>query len=379
MLFKDIPGHEKVKEKLIRAVREQRVSHTQLFLGAEGSHKLALAIAYAQYVNCENRTAEDSCGVCPSCVKYQKLAHPDLHFIYPVAPKKNINKPESADFISEWRELLLETNQLITIDDWHHKIELEGKKTIINVKDCGNIIQKLSLKSYESEYRVVVMWMVERLYHDAAPKLLKVLEEPPEKTLILLVAENQDLLLNTIKSRTQLVKILPYSYDEIRSILLEKGIAGDVANDVAIRSQGNLHKAFELAGEGSRHAEYFGYVRNWLRACFAASITQITDTIGKFSKGNREDIRHFLEYTQELIRDAMLVNRGAAELTYRYGEEKTFVQNISPYIHPDVLPGFYKELNDAIYQISHYGNVNIILTDLSFKMSNFFHMPQSKA
>ncbi len=379
MLFKDIPGHKKVKEKLIRAVQEQRVSHTQLFLGAEGSHKLALAIAYAQYVNCEHRTADDSCGVCPSCIKYQKLAHPDLHFIYPVAPRKNISKPESTDFIKEWRELLMETNQLITIDDWHHKIELEGKKTIINVKDCGNIIQKLSLKSYESEYRVVVMWMVERLYREAAPKLLKVLEEPPEKTLFLLVAENQDLLLNTIKSRTQLVKILPYSYDEVRSILLEKGIAGDVASDVAIRSQGNLHKALELAGAGSRHAEYFGYLSSWLRGCFRASITEMTDAIAKFSKGNREDTRHFLEYTQELIRDAMLVNRGAAELSYRYGDEKTFVQKLSPFIHPDVLPGFYMELNDAIYQISHYGNVNIILTDLSFKMSNFLHIPQSKA
>lgn len=379
MLFKDIPGQEKIKSRLLKAVNEQRVSHTQLFLGAEGTNKLAMAIAYAQYVNCQNRTEHDSCGVCPSCVKYQNLAHPDLHFIYPVANKKGSTDCQSSDFVAEWRELLQEKNQLINIDDWHKKIDLESKKTIINTRDCNNILQKLSLKSYESEYRVVVIWMVERLFHQAAPKLLKILEEPPEKTLFLLVAENQDLILNTIKSRTQLVKFTPYPVDELRQLLIDnQGLTMEKASDIAIRSEGDLRKALLLASEDNNTTNFILF-RSWLRGCFAASITEINNAISQFSKGNREETRQFLMYGQELIRDAMLVNRGAKELSYRVGEEKAFIDKVSPYIHPDVLPGFYNELNDAIYQIGRYGNANIILTDLSFKMSNFLHTPSRNA
>jgi len=377
MQLKEIPGQEKVKSKLLRAVKEQRVSHTQLFLGAEGTNKLALAIAYAQYVNCKNRSENDSCGVCPSCVKYQKLAHPDLHFLYPISNRKDITNAVCADYIREWRELLLEKRELINLDDWHHKINLESKKTIINAKDCNNIIQKLSLKSFESEYRVVIIWMVERLFYSAAPKLLKILEEPPEKTLFLLVAENQDLILNTIKSRTQLVKVLPYPQNEVKDILIAQyGVSSEKANAIAIRAEGNLRKAIVLAMQDDFGAENFILFRSWLRGCFKASITEINHAITQFSSGNREQTIRFLHYAQELIRDAMLVNRGAQELTFRTGEEHEFLQNVAPYIHPDVLPGFYEQLNEAIFQIGRYGNVNIILTDLSFKMSNFLHTPK---
>lgn len=379
MLFKDISGQEIIKQRLIKAVNDQRVSHTQLFLGAEGTNNLAMAIAYAQYVNCKNRTEYDSCGVCPSCVKYNNLAHPDLHFIYPVANRKDIQHATSIDYISEWRELMIEKKQLINIDDWHKKIRLESKNTIINARDCSNIIKNLSLKSYESEYRVVVIWMVERLYYSAAPKLLKILEEPPEKTLFILVAENQDLILNTIKSRTQLVKFTPYPLEELRQILInDNGLSEEKASNIAIRAEGNLRKAIIMAGEDNNKANFILF-RSWLRGCFAASITQINAAVTQFSTGNREETRKFLLYAQELIRDAMLVNSGASELTYRIGEEKTFVDNVSPFIHPDVLPGFYNELNDAIFQISRYGNANIILMDLSFKMSNFLHIPNRNA
>jgi DNA polymerase-3 subunit delta' len=219
--------------------------------------------------------------------------------------------------------------------------------------------------------------MVERLFYSAAPKLLKILEEPPEKTLFLLVAENQDLILNTIKSRTQLVKVLPYPQNELKDILVEQyGVLSEKANAIAIRAEGNLRKAIVLAMQDDFGAENFILFRSWLRGCFKASITEINHAITQFSSGNREQTIRFLHYAQELIRDAMLVNRGAQELTFRTGEEQEFLQNVAPYIHPDVLPGFYEQLNEAIFQIGRYGNVNIILTDLSFKMSNFLHTPK---
>ncbi len=374
MQFKNIPGQETIKARLRKTVLEQRVSHAQLFLGAEGTHKLAIAIAYAQYINCENRTEEDSCGECPSCIKYQNLAHPDLHFIYPVANKKG-SACTSSDFATEWRELLLENNQLITLEEWHQKINIESQRTIINTRDCNNIIQQLSLKSYESEYRVVCIWMVERLYRQAAPKLLKILEEPPEKTLFLLLSENQDLIINTIRSRTQLVKCPPYPVEELRHLLTTQyTLSQERATDVAIRSEGNLKKALSLAKERTDNTHFILF-RSLLRGCFVASIEKIHGAINQLAGGNREETCKFLSHAQGIIRDAMLVHHQATELTYRVGEEKEFIEKLAPYIHPGVSEKFYQELDSAIHQITNYGNINLILTDLSFKMSNFLHTP----
>lgn len=189
MLFNKIIGQQQVKERLIQTVKENRVSHAQLFIGANGSGKLALAIAYAQYVNCKSRSETDSCGICPSCIKYEKLIHPDLHFIYPIAATKEVKKPRSADFIESWRSLLIENNYYISLNEWFEKIGIENKQGIINAEDCNSIIKTLGYKSYEAEYKVMIIWMAEKLFHAAAPKILKILEEPPEKTLFILITE----------------------------------------------------------------------------------------------------------------------------------------------------------------------------------------------
>ena len=245
MRFSEIPGQQAIKEKLIQTVTSQRVSHAQLFYGPESSAKLALAIAYAQYINCKNRktgiqdagykmqdvpdpesfiphhkspvtshqlpvTSADSCGVCPSCVKYQKLIHPDLHFIYPVATTKRVTKkPQSKLFADEWRKFFLQRPFPVNLRDWYDFIGIENKQGIINAEDCNEIITSLSYKSYESEYKVMIIWMVEKLFHSAAPKILKILEEPPEKTLLLLISEDPDQIISTIKSRCLMVRIPP--------------------------------------------------------------------------------------------------------------------------------------------------------------------------
>ena len=193
MQFSKIIGQQTIKNKLIQTVKDNRISHAQLFLGPEGCGKLGLAIAYAQFINCTGRNSEsdDSCGVCASCRKYQKLAHPDLHFIYPTSTTKEVpEKPSSKDFIGNWRSLLLDNEgAYIKLIQWYNTIGIENKQGIINVNDCTDIIRTLSYKSYESKYKVVIIWMVEKLFHSAAPKILKILEEPPDNTLILLVAE----------------------------------------------------------------------------------------------------------------------------------------------------------------------------------------------
>ena len=199
MLFKDVIGHNDLKSRLLLSVKEGRIPHAQLFFGPEGSGNLPLAFAYAQYLNCKNRQPEDSCGLCPSCIQFQKLAHPDLHFIYPVATTTTIKeKPKSLDFIAQWREFLLSNNCYVSLNDWYETIEIEKKQGIINKDDCNEIVRLLGYKSYESEYKVMVIWMVEKLFHAAAPKILKILEEPPDKTVFLLITENTDLILSTI-------------------------------------------------------------------------------------------------------------------------------------------------------------------------------------
>ena len=192
MQFSEIIGQEAIKKKLILTVKENRVSHAQLFLGPAGSGKLALAIAYAQYINCDSKSEKDSCGVCPSCQQFSKLAHPDLHFSYPIILNKTKKKEHSKDYINEWRNYLPEKYFYADLFEWYGRMETEKKQGVIGVKECNEIIRTLSYKSFEGKYKVMIIWMAERLYREAAPKLLKILEEPPEKTLFILIAEKQE-------------------------------------------------------------------------------------------------------------------------------------------------------------------------------------------
>src|ERR1700744_2084820 len=216
MQFNQIVGQEAVKQRLINTVAENRVSHAQLFLGPEGSGSLALAVAYAQYLSCENKRPDDSCGECSSCRKYQKLVHPDLHFSYPFFAK---HKEDTATtFIEQWREAFLNSPYL-TLDAWRGYLDAENKQANINIAECHQIIKKLSFKPFESAYKILILWLPEFLDKEGNA-LLKIIEEPQPNTLFLLVAQNQDQILNTILSRTQLVKIPALGYDEIREHLM---------------------------------------------------------------------------------------------------------------------------------------------------------------
>src|SRR5690606_1848704 len=261
MRFQDIIGHQSIKEHLVGTVRHNRVSHAQLFLGPEGSGSLALAVAYAQFINCENKLENDSCGQCASCRKYEKLIHPDLHFSYPFYRTKDA--PVATDFIEEWRKALL-ANPYLNFTYWRDQLEAGNKQANIPIKEAHDIIKKLSLKAFEAEYKVLIMWLPEYLDKEGNA-LLKLIEEPPAKTLFLLVAENQDKIINTIISRTQLIEGNKLSHGEMKNYLVEeKKIDPPRANEIAFIADGNMQEAFQLLHQGEENKTFDLLIR-WFR------------------------------------------------------------------------------------------------------------------
>lgn len=379
MLFKDIIGQEEVKERLRQTVQDQRVSHAQLFLGASGVGKLTLAIAYAQYVNCTNRTEDDSCGECPSCIKYEKLAHPDLHFIYPVATNKEIKKnPSSKLFVEPWRKLLISESGYITLNDWYEAIEIENKQAIINKDDCNSIITILGYKSYEAEYKVMIIWMADKLFHSAAPKILKILEEPPEKTLFILITEDQDKILATIRSRTQIVKI-PKIKDEvlIQALLDKKKCTNDEATRVVNLSDGSYQLAVKNLKSDEDEQQNFLLFRKWMRLCFKPDVTGIVSFVGDISKIGREKQKSFLNYALRTARNGILLNLNQDDLVKLENDEFDFTKNFSPFINPVNIQQFTKEFNEALFHIERNANPSILFLDLSLKSMRLLKLKEA--
>ena len=231
MRFTNVIGQNPAKERLINSVHNGRVSHAQLFLGMEGSGALPLAMAYSQFLLCKNKTESDSCRKCSSCTKTEKLIHPDIHFVYPIALQKDIRM--STDVATEWREAFLE-NPYLNLSDWFSYISAENKQPVIGVEESAEILRKLSLTTYEGEFKVMIIWHPEKMNVQAANKLLKILEEPPDKTVFILVSENEEQLLRTIVSRTQLIKMDRISDEEIKNALIEKGTSSTDAARIEI-------------------------------------------------------------------------------------------------------------------------------------------------
>src|SRR3984957_2494762 len=264
MQFKHIVGQGAIKQRLINSVNENRVSHAQLFLGPAGSGSLPLAVAYAQYLSCEHKQVDDSCGECSSCRKYEKLMHPDLHFSYPFFAK---HKEDTAiSFIEEWRDAFSH-HPYLTLDPWRGYLDAENKQANINIAECHQIIKKLSFKPFESVYKVLILWLPEYLDKEGNA-LLKIIEEPQPNTLFLLVAQNQDQILNTILSRTQLVKIPALSYDDIKNELMENYHQTEMAaSEIAYLSNGNMTDALAMLQHENK--SYHSLFVQWLRLCYA--------------------------------------------------------------------------------------------------------------
>ena len=390
MLFKDIIGHKEVINKLIQTVSDNRVSHAQLILGPEGSGKLALAIAYSQFLNCEDKQyfgenhpsglIGDACGHCRSCLKFNKLIHPDIHFIFPNATTKKVSKNNFSDnFLTEWREFLIEKNYYVSLNEWFEKLGIENKQGSINVRDCNEINRILSFKTYESEYKIMIIWMVEKLYHSAAPKILKILEEPPEKTLFLLISENHDQILPTILSRTQLIKLLKVNDNEIIEKLTQTyQIDDNAAQSIASHADGNYAEALRLLNNTDEEKFNTDLLITWLRNCFKGNLNEVITKNGTveglnilvtaFAKIGREKQKSFLNYVLKISRYCVLINFNQSELVKLSSDESKFIANFYKFISSQNIEAVSDEINKAIYHIERNANANILFMDLSLKM-----------
>jgi DNA polymerase-3 subunit delta' len=368
MQFKDIIGHTELKEHLKNTVKENRVSHAQLFLGPSGNGALALAIAYAQLINCSAPLEDDSCGTCPNCVKYNKYIHPDLHFSYPFFASRKEQTAQT--FIGEWRDAL-QNNPYLSMDDWRAACEVDNKQANINIAEAHDIIKKLSLKSYESDYKVLIMWLPEYL-DKQGNALLKLIEEPPAKTLFILVAENTDRILNTILSRTQLVKIPPYPASEIEKYLLEtNGLPQQTAAEIAWMSGGNLALARSLAEEKSE--SHFEKMVQWLRFCVTDSgKSLIAYSESELSSMGREAQKSFVRYTIQIMRAVLMEKQGLVHLQPTSTDQQGFVQKFAQHYSIDQIDEMVRLLNEAYLHIERNANSKLLFLDLSLQLVLLF-------
>lgn len=376
MQFADVLVPDAVKRQLVHTVRSQRVSHAQLFYGMEGTHVLALALAYAQYINCPNRTEEDSCGVCPSCQQFAKLAHPDLHFYFPHPAGKDLS---SYNFYNEWREIFTETNGLFTLNEWYRKIGMENKQGIINKDDIDLLMQQTALKSYESEYKVFIIWMVEKINGQIAPKLLKTLEEPDGKTLFLLITANYDQVLNTIVSRSQLLKINRFSTDELAAVIQrKKNCDYDTAHRQALMAENDLATALRIQERTETENEQFALFQEMMRYAYALyhpirnfEFQSVIQWVGKMEALGRENQKQFLRYALGMIRKCMLKNMQLDHLVPSVPDEELWIGKFKPFIRPDNVSHFYTQLNTAVKQVEANANSKMLFTDLVFSIGKY--------
>ena len=369
MQFKEVVGHHKIKEKLIHTIKGNRVSHAQLFLGSEGSGNLALAIAYAQYISCENKQENDSCGVCPSCIKFQKLIHPDLHFVYPVSTSKTVKKdPVSDDYIAQWRETIIE-NPYINHNKWYEIIDVENKQGIISKNESYEILRKLNLKTFESEYKIMIIWLPEKMNTFAANKLLKLIEEPPAKTLFLMISENSEQMLPTILSRTQLIKIPKIDNESMRNALCDRfGLSPEKAGDITHLVNGNYFEAQKLISSTEEDNDNFDQFTQFMRLSYQRKVIEIIDWVDEISRIGREKQKSFLSYSLRLIRENFMLNIKNKELVYLTKKELEFSENFSQFINQENVYQIYEELNRAHSDIEMNAYNKIVFLDLALKI-----------
>ena len=378
MYFKDVLGQEKLKMLLMQSVREGTVPHAQLFFGPRGSANLALALAFAQYVACANKQQYDACGTCSSCVKHLKFVHPDLHFVFPVATTSNIKtKPVSKNFLSEWRSLLDE-NPYFSLFDWLKHIGVGNKQGIISVEESSHILKDLSLKPYESETRIMLIWMPEKMNIQAANKLLKIIEEPPQKTLFLLVTESTENMLATVLSRTQLLKVPRHSDEEVLNYLMNRGVEQVRARMISNLVDGNINDALKLVEYVEDSEQNALNFVQWVRLCFSAlqvkDINKLVQWSEMMAKLGRESQKTFLLFASNVMRDALMKNYGVEKMMKMNVSGHNFtMEKFAPFIHADNCMEIISELNLAQLHIERNANPKILFLDTSFKIARLLH------
>ncbi len=380
MQFKDVLVSPKLKEQLLNQVHEHRISHAQFFLAQPGNHAFALAVALAQYLCCEHPTDTDSCGTCPSCVQFSKLSHPDLHIYFPNCNTKTIKKDSDSILLApEFKDFVIKNNYHITMQDWLNVLEGENKQPSINIRDCSNIINHNSMRSYMGGYKVYILWAVDRLYHSAAPKLLKTLEEPDGQSLFILISEKPDQILSTILSRTQLVKIPRLTDEELMDAL--KAAVPDIddqtIHDIAVISEGNYNKALQIYQDNAEQREMIDTFDTMMTSIMAfahqrpleeINYAQVQTLFGVIVKQGREKQKAFVELILRMLRNLLMQNTGSANLVKVTDQESGILSKFKNLnlVH---ITKMTEECNKALYHINRNGNTALIFTDLYFKLA----------
>lgn len=384
MLFKDVLGLPHIKTHLTSSADAGRIPHAQLFVGPEGSGTLPMALAYAQYLICGNKNGENEGGNAACNLKFNSFAHPDVHFAYPVANTEQAKKHAVSDhFSKEWREFLAE-QPYGNLFDWYRLIDIEKKQGQIGVDEAKEIVKKLSLKSYEGGFKVMIVWMAEKLNTAASNKLLKLIEEPPEKTVFLLLCQDEEQILQTIRSRCQILHFPPLAEEVIGDALLQKGASRQEAMQIAHEANGNFNKALDLLNKDSEDLIFEKWFVQWVRSAFKAkgnkaAIHELLLWSEELAKTGRETQKKFLHYCIMVMRQAMLLNYGVHELAYMKIHADGFqLEKFAPFVHENNILEITQELEEAIFHVERNGNAKIIFTDLSIRLTRLLHKKPTK-
>jgi len=371
MKFSQIPGQREVIEKLLRSVRQGRISHAQLFTGPAGCGSLAIALAFAQYISCENRTPEDSCGTCKSCVKYDKFIHPDQHFVFPVIKDKKNMDPVSDYYIEHWREFIGHS-PYFTLNKWLDSIEVGNAQGLIFASEASEIIKKLSLKTFESDFKIMIIWLPEKMHQATANKLLKLIEEPPDKTLFLLVSDEPDKVIPTILSRCQLVKIPSFSKLEIEEYLRNNFDPGSKkTGEISHVANGNIIRAIELCKDEASYLINLDRFRSLMRYAWKRDIISIITWSEEMAATGREAQKNFVSFALRLLRENLMLslNQAKNRLIFLAGEEAEFSTRFHPFINQNNVYPLTNEFNLAHSHVEANGNAKIIFLDLALKVT----------
>ena len=378
MRFADVIGQEELKVRLVRALDAGRVSHAQLFTGIAGAGTLPLAVAYAQYLNCRNRRDGDSCGVCPDCRQTAALAHPDLHLVFPVNKqgKKSGEVVRSDEFLPLFREQFAATGGYFTSAEWYERLDL-GKtlKGMISAKEADEIIRKLSFKSYSGGYKIMLIWLPETMNDEAANKILKILEEPWERTVFLLVSERPDFLLSTILSRTQEVAVPRLAPEVLEREALAAGCGEAHAHSAARLACGDLIALRRLAAgeEDGRRNENFDLFRQLMRLSYNDRHLELVTWAEDAARLSREQQREFLRDAARLLRESYVIHAGLGDISYLWGDEAEFCMKFAPFIGNQNVEPILAQIESAAAQIAQNGNPTVVFTHFALAVSKMIN------
>ncbi len=364
MYFRDIIGHHEIKQHLIQSVKQGLVPHARIFHGPEGVGKLPLAIAYARYLNCGQRGPDDACGECPSCQKFDKLAHPDLHFVFPVVKSK-----VSDDYLPEWREML-SGRAYFNLNQWLQFIDAQNAQGLIYEKESGEIIRKLNLKVYEAPYKVMIVWLPEKMHLACSNKLLKMIEEPPPNTVFLLVTEDVENVLQTIWSRCQPLHVGGIDRKDMVEALQQTFVLDTERAEMAAHiARGSYLRAVELIEASDENSFFFGLFKEMTRASFSRDVKKIKGVANEIAGIGREMQKSFLLNSLRLFREYFISNLNEAQMVYLNKEERQFGERFAPFVNEKNIQGFYDEFSLAYRQIEQNGNARIIFLDLCLQVT----------